>query len=107
MSEEQKFNNCMSTKNPGFRLSMLTLLLIGYAFMVFYIAIIFVMATVGYIKYKQRRGIVNVTSRVLKHIKKTKFSEEKFGKISDENECIICMSSYVKSDTVTQLNCNK
>ena len=52
LSEEQKFNNCMSTKNPGFKLSMLTLLIIGYAFMVFYIAILFVMATVGYIKYK-------------------------------------------------------
>ena len=80
---------------------MLTLLIIGYLFMVFYIAIIFVIATFGYVKYKQRRGIVSVTSRVLKHIKKTKFSEAKFGKISDENECIICMSVYVKTDYLT------
>ena len=84
----------MNVKNPGYRLSMLTLLIIGYMFMVFYIAIILVMGSVSYIRYKQRRSLVPVTDRVLKSISKVKFSEDKFGKLSDENECIICMSAY-------------
>ena len=69
--------------------------------MIFYVAIFIVMGTVGYIRFKQRRGRVRVTSLVLKNISKTPYTEEKFGEINDENECIICMSSYATSDMVT------
>ena len=34
-----------------------------------------------------------------------KYSEELFGAISDENECIICMTAFTEEDTVTKLEC--
>ena len=42
----------------------------------------------------------------MQSLSRVKFSEELFGAISDENECIICMSSFTSDDMITKLDCS-
>jgi len=41
----------------------------------------------------------------MRSISRVKFSEELFGAISEENECIICMTPFGSNDMVTKLEC--
>lgn len=41
----------------------------------------------------------------MKKLSRVKFSEELFGAIGEENECIICMAAFNKEDMITRLEC--
>ena len=42
----------------------------------------------------------------MQSLSRVKFSEELFGAISDENECIICMTPFTSDDMITKLDCS-
>ena len=46
------------------------------------------------------------SSDIIRQISRVRFSEELFGAISDENECIICMAPFTEQDMITKLNCD-
>lgn len=64
------------------------------------------MCIIGVNRYKAHKTKISMSDRCLKNIKRGPFDEKSHGKISDENECIICMAAYENSDTITQLNCS-
>jgi len=41
----------------------------------------------------------------MRSLSRIRYSEELFGAISDENECIICLSPFTSEDLITKLDC--
>lgn len=91
---DDKFQECMSIHNSGLLFCMFMILLIGYCFIFAALIVAFLFAFTYYKRYQNRQRALNESKRIMKSIPKEKYSVEKFGEIKDENECIICMSSY-------------
>ena len=96
---------CKDLKNPGFEMIMLILLIFGYVFFIIYGVVIALVAALYCRRFTNRRATINKSNEVLKSISRIKFSEELFGALADENECIICMTPYGENDTITKLDC--
>jgi len=74
----------------------------------FFIGLVFV-CFVGALhlkRFMRNRSRISDSSRIIRSISRVKFSEELFGAISDENECIICMMQFNEEDMITKLNCD-
>ena len=76
---------------------MLVLLLFGYCFFVVYFVVAVLIIGLFVRRFTQKRNRRSQSSKILKSISRIKFSEELFGAISEENECIICMETYNES----------
>ena len=95
---------CNERKNSGFYFTMFMILILGYIYFVIY-ALFFLLITTLYLRrFLSQRNRVSQSTTILKSISRIKFSEELFGAISDENECIICMTAFQQTDTITKLN---
>ena len=74
----------------------------------FFIGLVFI-CFIGYLKmrrFMRNRSRISDSTRIIRSISRVKFSEELFGAISDENECIICMMPFNEDDLITKLNCD-
>lgn len=105
-STDPKVIECNAKKNPGTRWIMLFLLIFGYLFFVIYAVVIALVLAIQIRRFTNRRFQRSQSSRVLKSISRIKFSEELFGALNDDNECIICMAPYQQNEMITKLNCN-
>merc|ERR1719263_2558260 len=85
---------------------MFILLIFGYIFFVIYAVVISLVVALYCRRFTNRRNRVNKSNEILKSISRIKFSEELFGSVADENECIICMTPYGENDTITKLDCS-
>ena len=84
---------------------MMVLLILGYVFFVIYAVVISLIAALYCRRFTNHRARLNKSNEILKSISRIKFSEELFGALADENECIICMSPYDANDLITKLDC--
>lgn len=85
---------------------MLILLIFGYIFFCIYAVVISLVTALYCRRFTNRRSRVNKSNEILRSISRIKFSEELFGALADENECIICMSAYDANDLITKLDCS-
>jgi hypothetical protein len=84
---------------------MLLMLLLGYTYFTF---ILFIICLFGFLKLKRFFCVRNQrdqTSKLMRSLSRMRYSEELFGAISDENECIICLSPFTSEDLITKLDC--
>lgn len=102
----KKIITCNERKNSGFYFTMFMILILGYIYFVIYALFFVLIATLYLRRYLSQRNRVSNSSKILRSISRIKFSEELFGAISDENECIICMTAFQQTDTITKLNCS-
>mmetsp|Transcript_12759 Transcript_12759/g.21539 ORF Transcript_12759/g.21539 Transcript_12759/m.21539 type:complete len:111 (+) Transcript_12759:742-1074(+) len=86
---------------------MFLLLIIGYIFMFFYSLIVILIAILLLRRFRQRSSRIQTSQKILSQLSRVQFSEDLFGAIGDQNECIICMSPYGPQDMVSNLDCNK
>lgn len=105
-SSDEKVMKCKDMRNPGLNWILLMLLIFGYLFFVIYVMVIFLVGSLYFRRFNNSRAQRSQSTRILRSIPRMQFSEQLFGAISDENECIICMTPYKDSDTITKLNCN-
>ena len=103
---DSKFSSCMDTNNHGLLFCMIMILLVGYFFLIAAVAIASLFIYTYYLRYRNRKSAMSASKKIIKALHKQKYSVERFGEIKDENECIICMSSYTEKDVVTCLKCN-
>jgi len=84
---------------------MFLMIMVGYIYFAFYglIMIMFVLMKVR--RFKARRRSRQNDEQMLQHLPRVMFSEEMFGALSDDNECIICMTPFKVEDTITALGC--
>ena len=82
------------------------MILFGYLFMITYLIKVALIAALHFRRFSNKRSQRKQISALMRSISKVKFSEELFGAMGDENECIICMTSYKEDDMITKLNCN-
>jgi len=96
---------CKKTRNYSFILTMFLMLILGYIYAVFYIIFICLFIFIKWRRMSTDRSRRSETSRLMQSISRVKFSEDLFGAISEENECIICMTAFGPDDTITKLDC--
>uniref|UniRef100_A0A7S3CKB3 RING-type domain-containing protein n=1 Tax=Strombidium rassoulzadegani TaxID=1082188 RepID=A0A7S3CKB3_9SPIT len=102
---DEEFQKCRQDRNPGFLFTMLMILILGYIYFVVYFVFVLLLVALFLRRYSNRRNQVSQTAQIMKSISRVKFSEELFGAISDENECIICMTAFNSDDMITKLSC--
>ena len=86
-------------------LTMFLLLMLGYCYFVLYAMFIGLFIYVKMRRINRRRNSISQSQRIMQSISRVRFSEELFGAMSDENECVICMSPFTTEDMVTKLDC--
>ena len=91
--------------NESFVSLMFMIIMLGYVYFVLYAVFILLLIGVYLRRFNSTRQRSGQASRIIRNISRVKFSEELFGAISDENECIICMTSFGPDDLITKLNC--
>ena len=96
----------MDEKNDGFEASMFMLLIVGYLFFIIYFFVIVMVILLLCRRFRSRQQRINSSAAILNSISKIKFTEDLFGALNAENECIICMCQYQENDLITRLNCN-
>lgn len=84
---------------------MFLMLILGYIYAIFYIIFICLFIYIKWRRMNNDRSRRSETSRIMQNISRVRFSEELFGAISEENECIICMTPFTSDDTITKLDC--
>ena len=80
------------------------LIIFGYFFFVIYCLVLTLLGGLYTRRFLSRRNRISQSAQILRSIPRTRFSEELFGAIGDENECIICMTPYTENDTITKLD---
>ena len=103
--EEPKVEVCLKTDNYVFILTMYLMLILGYIYAVFYLLFICLYIYIKWRRMNTTRSRRSETSRLMQNISRVKFSEQLFGAISEENECIICMTPFGPDDMITKLEC--
>lgn len=98
-------HTCNKKNNSGFFVSMLLMLIIGYIYFLFYIVLISLLGFLFCRRFNRSRAAQAETRRLMSSISRVQFSEELFGAISEENECVICMTAFTEEDTITKLDC--
>lgn len=106
LSKDQTVLKCYDQRNPGFIFAMYMLILLGYVYFVIYFILICLISIVFLRRFFNHRSAISQSGQIIRNISRVKFSEELFGVISDENECIICMTAFGPDDTITKLNCD-
>ena len=96
---------CKKTKNYSFMLTMFLMMVLGYIFAVFYLIFICLFIFIKWRRMNINRSQRNQTADIMRSISRVRFSEDLFGAISEENECIICMTPFGPDDTITKLDC--
>lgn len=91
--------------NESFVSLMFMILLLGYLYFVLYAIFLLLLVGVYFRRFNNTRQRSSQASRIIRNISRVKFSEDLFGAINDENECIICMTSFGPDDLITKLNC--
>jgi biopolymer transport protein ExbB/TolQ len=97
---------CKAFKNPGFEWIMILMLLVGYIMFFVYLVVILLVVALYSRRFFDKRARQSQSRQILKSISRIRFSEELFGALEDENECIICMSQYTSSSLITKLDCS-
>ena len=80
-------------------------LIIGYIYFLFYATLIGLLTFIYCRRFNRSRVQQAETRRIMQSISRVQYSEELFGAISEENECVICMTAFTESDTITKLDC--
>lgn len=104
-NEAPKVEICLKTDDYVFVLTMYLMLILGYIYAIFYVIFICLFVYFKWRRLSSRRSRRSETSRIMQSISRVKFSEELFGAISEENECIICMTPFGPDDMITKLEC--
>ena len=68
------------------------ILILGYIYFMVYSMFILLVGGLFIRRLLNQRKQVSQASRILSSIPRVKFNEDLFGAISEENECIICMT---------------
>ena len=87
---------------------MFVMIMIGYIYFAFYglIICLFVFMKARRILAARRSAPSRLSNQeILQQLRRVKFSEEEFGAVCEENECIICMRAFQVEDVVTRLQC--
>ena len=105
-SMDQKVRQCQDEKNQGFQFAMYLMILLGYVYFMIYLILLCLYFAVLFRRVTNQRSRISQSSDILRTISRVRFSEELFGAISDENECIICMMPFNENDMITKLNCD-
>ena len=104
--DDKNVKQCREQINTGFISLMFMIILLGYFYFILY-AIFLVLVSGLYIRrMTNTRERSSQASRIIQSISRVKFSEDLFGAISDENECIICMTPFGQDDMITKLDCS-
>jgi hypothetical protein len=96
---------CREMINESFVSLMFMIIILGYIYIVLYAVFLLLLVGVYFRRFNNSRQRSTQASSILRSITRVKFSEDLFGAISDENECIICMTSFGPDDLITKLNC--
>jgi hypothetical protein len=96
----------MEEHNQGLKFCMFMILFIGYFFLFFGTILICLVSQNHYRAHLRRKHDLGASKRIINTLQKQKYSVELFGELREENECIICMSSYKENDIITCLKCN-
>lgn len=104
-SLDKKVIECKEQNNAGFIFSMYLIVLLGYVYFLIYFVLILLVSMVYLRRFTNRRSRISESAQIIRSISRVQFSEELFGAISDENECIICMTAFNQADMITKLNC--
>lgn len=107
--ETPEVAKCKKDKNYAIRLAMFIMIMVGYIYFAFYALIIclFIFMKIRLFRSSrspQRRNSLS-NEEMLRKLSRVKYSEEEFGPVSDDNECIICMTPFKLEDTITRLEC--
>lgn len=103
--EKPEVEMCKKSKNYLFILTIFLMLILGYIYAIFYLLFICLFVYIKLRRMSSNRSRRSETSRIMQSISRVKFSEELFGAISEENECIICMTPFKEDDMITKLDC--
>lgn len=103
--EQPDVEVCMKRENYQFLLTMYLMLILGYIYAVFYVIFVCLFIFIKWKRMSNDRARRSETSKLIHSISRVKFSEDLFGAISEENECIICMTPFGPDDMVTKLDC--
>jgi RING-finger-containing ubiquitin ligase len=86
-------------------LTMYLMLILGYIYAVFYVMFLCLIGYIYWRRMSNNRARRSETTRIMRSISRVRFSEDLFGAISDDNECIICMTAFGPDDMITKLDC--
>ena len=93
----------MDENNRSLLLCMFLFLLVGYLYFILF-TYVFVVVTIMLInRGRGRRERINNSDMILNSLSRIQFSESLFGALSNENECIICMTPYKTEDIITKV----
>lgn len=84
---------------------MLLMLIIGYIYFLFYAILVGLLSFIYCRRFYRTTSQQAETRRIMQSISRVQFSEQLFGAISEENECVICMTAFTEDDTITKLDC--
>lgn len=104
--KDARVMKCREEVNTGFISLMFMIILLGYFYFVLYAVFLLLISGVYLRRMTNNRQRSSQASRIIQNISRVKFSEELFGAISDENECIICMTPFSQDDLITKLDCS-
>jgi len=96
---------CMQQKNSSMLVTMFLLLVLGCVHFILYFFLVLIVIYIKWRRVNSTRSRRHDTARVMKSISRVKFSEELFGAVSEENECVICMSAFSANDMISKLEC--
>ena len=96
---------CMQQKNSSMLVTMFLLLVLGCVHFILYFFLVLIVIYIKWRRVNSTRSRRHDTARVMKSISRVKFSEELFGAVSEENECVICMSAFSANDMYSKLEC--
>lgn len=103
--DPEPVRKCKELNNGSFMMTMFLLLLLGYCYFFLYALFIGLFIYMKLRRMNRDRSRRSETSRIMQSISRVKFSEELFGAIGEENECIICMTPFTRDDMITKLDC--
>ena len=103
--KSEQIKRCNNSNNGSFMMTMFLLLILGYCYFVLYAMFIGLLIYMKMRRLSRRRNNRSQTQQIMQSISRVRFSEDLFGAISEENECIICMAPFTNEDMVTKLDC--
>lgn len=104
--ENASFQTCIRLNNPGISFIFIFALCIGYAYFSVYLLVFCGFCAFSLRRLASRQSRIRHSKRILQSLSHVRYSEQLFGAISPENECIICLSQFCESDTITRLECS-
>ena len=96
---------CQKQYNGSFLMTMCLLLMLGYCYFLIYFLFITLYLFMKVQRASRARSARSHSLRLMRSISRVRFSEELFGPLGEENECIICMTQFTRDDMITKLEC--